>query len=192
MIRSLSQRVLRLIDRTLELAGLERPSPHPAEVNMEGVFELALRNLRVLIQQNRARVAADDLPAVNGEEGQVLRLMQNLLANALRFRKPDIDPEIQVGVEDDGDRWLFSVRDNGAGMDPRLSARVFNLYSRGEGVDGGVGLAVCKRIVEANGGEIWFNTIPGEGTTFFFTWPKRAEPSVQSKPAFSISPESTL
>jgi light-regulated signal transduction histidine kinase (bacteriophytochrome) len=103
------------------------------------------------------------------------QLFQNLIGNALKFRKPDVPPRVDVWAEREGDFWRISVRDNGIGLDPRFYERVFiifqRLHTRDEYEGTGLGLAICKKIVERHGGRIWVDSREGEGATFSFTLP---------------------
>lgn len=108
-----------------------------------------------------------------GDSFQLIRLLQNLVDNALKFRKPDNTPEVTVTAEDRGDYWKFAVSDNGIGIDDKFYSRIFvifqRLHAREEYEGTGIGLAVCKKIVERHGGEMWVTSEPGNGSTFFFT-----------------------
>jgi light-regulated signal transduction histidine kinase (bacteriophytochrome) len=135
----------------------------------------AIRNLAALIKENGAIITNDDLPAVRADTSQLALVFQNLLANAIKFRGKDL-PRIHVSVQDHGREWVFAVKDNGIGIEPQHAGRVFvifqRLHTREEYPGTGIGLAVCKKIVERYGGKIWFESEPGNGTTFFFTAPK--------------------
>jgi light-regulated signal transduction histidine kinase (bacteriophytochrome) len=128
-----------------------------------------------MIRESQAVITNEDFPAVNADASQLVQLFQNLLANAIKFRGEDI-PRIHVSVRDDEREWVFSVRDNGIGIDPHHADRVFvifqRLHTREEYPGTGIGLAVCKRIVERHKGRIWFESEPGKGSTFSFTIPK--------------------
>jgi signal transduction histidine kinase len=147
-------------------------------IQMQQVFDKATRNLQIALEERGAVVTHDDaLPGIVGDEGQLIQLIQNLVGNASKFCK-DRKPLIHFGavVQDDG--WLFSVRDNGIGIAPEYFDRVFQifqrLHSREEFEGTGIGLAVCKKIVERHHGRIWVESVQNEGTTFFFTIPQIA------------------
>jgi PAS domain S-box-containing protein len=135
----------------------------------------AIRNLAALIEENRAIITNADLPTVRADALQLGMVFQNLLANAIKFRREDI-PRIHVSAQDQSREWVFAVKDNGIGIEPQHAERVFVLFQRlhtqAEYPGTGIGLAVCKRIVERHGGKIWFESEPGNGSTFFFTVPK--------------------
>jgi light-regulated signal transduction histidine kinase (bacteriophytochrome) len=135
----------------------------------------AIRNLATTIEESKAIVTNEDLPMVRADAPQLGQVFQNLLANAIKFRGEDF-PRVHVSARDEGREWVFSVRDNGIGIDRQYAERIFvifqRLHTRQEYPGTGIGLAVCKRIVERHGGKIWFESEPGKGSTFFFTVPK--------------------
>jgi light-regulated signal transduction histidine kinase (bacteriophytochrome) len=147
----------------------------PFEVtDCNDVLGAALFNLMIAIRESGAHVTHDPLPAVLGDKVQLGQLFQNLLGNAIKYR--DNRPlEIHVGCERDGDVWRLFVRDNGIGIDPEHAQRIFvifqRLHTRQEYPGTGVGLAICKRIVERHGGIIWVESEPRKGATFYFTLP---------------------
>ncbi len=138
------------------------------------VLERALANLETAIEESGAVVTLDPLPTVMGDDVQLAQLFQNLIDNAIKFRS-DKPPEVHIGVERADSGWLFSVRDNGIGIDPQYAERIFvifqRLYSRREYPGTGAGLAICKKIVERHGGRIWVESERGKGSTFYFTLP---------------------
>jgi len=143
--------------------------------NIEEVFSQALSNLKFVVEDSGAQVSHDPLPTLQADGNQLISLFQNLVGNAIKFRGDTI-PEVHVGVKEDGNYWVFSVRDNGIGIDPKNSERIFVVFQRLHGRDEypgtGIGLAICKRIIERHGGRIWVESQPGKGSTFYFTLPK--------------------
>jgi len=146
----------------------------------EVVLKLTLENLSFAIEESGARVTHDPLPTLNADPVQLQQLFQNLIANGVKFRG-DRPPQIHVSARLDHGFWLFSVRDNGIGIEPQYRERIFiifqRLHTRVDYPGTGVGLAICKRIVERHGGSIWIDSTPGEGSTFFFTIPNRSDES---------------
>jgi chemotaxis family two-component system sensor kinase Cph1 len=151
------------------------------EYNQDTVLAHALTDSKVAIEDNGTIVTYDELPTVMADKSQLTRLLQNLIGNAVKFHK-DTRPEVHIGVEHADGEWTFSVRDNGIGIDSKDFERIFmifqRLHSREEYEGTGIGLAVCKEIVERHGGRIWVESEPGRGSTFCFTMPERgASPS---------------
>ena len=140
----------------------------------EDVLEKTLANLKVAIEDSRALVTHDYLPMLFADEGQLVQLFQNLIGNAIKFCNQK-KPHIHVSAEKKDWVWAFSVRDNGIGIDPQHAQRIFEmfkrLHTREEYPGTGMGLAICKKIVERHGGHIWVQSQPGEGATFYFTIP---------------------
>lgn len=145
--------------------------------NTGRIFEAAQANLRLAIEENEAEITNGPLPAVMADGTQLLQLFQNLISNAIKFRKKEEPPVIRIEAEHRAGEWLFSVRDNGIGIQPQYAERIFvvfqRLHRREEYSGTGIGLAVCKRIVERHGGRIWVESEPGKGSTFYFTLPDR-------------------
>jgi light-regulated signal transduction histidine kinase (bacteriophytochrome) len=140
----------------------------------EAALAAAVANLRVVIEETGAELTHDPLPWVRSDPTQLVQLLQNLIANAVKFRGAEI-PRIHVGAAREAGQWRFWVRDNGIGIDPRFRERVFEIFQRlhpRSAYPGtGIGLAICKRIAERHGGRIWVESEPGRGATFFFTVP---------------------
>ena len=134
----------------------------------------ALSNLRVAIEESGAEVSVDDLPVVRADPAQLTQLFQNLISNGIKFRDGR-SPRVHVGAEQKNGEWRFWVRDNGVGFDPDEAAGLFvifqRLHTREEYPGTGIGLAVCKKIVERHGGRIWAEAEVGKGATFRFTLP---------------------
>ncbi|HEY2600440.1 MAG TPA: ATP-binding protein [Thermoleophilaceae bacterium] len=131
------------------------------------------QDLRARLDEERATIEAGDLPEIEGDPQQLRRVLQNLVANSLKFRT-DAPPHVEVSAQRGSREWIVSVRDNGIGVEPSDASRIFGLFSRGShsGADGiGIGLAMCRRIVEAHGGRIWVEPAEGGGSAFRFTLP---------------------
>lgn len=142
-------------------------------VSMEQVLKEALANLRVMIQETNAEITHDPLPVVRGSMPQLIQIVQNLISNAIKFRGNQ-PPRIHISAEKVPEGYRFVVADNGIGIDPRHHARIFQIFQRVGGSDRpglGIGLAICKRLVEAHGGRIWVESEPGKGSRFIFTLP---------------------
>jgi len=148
----------------------------------ESVLERALTNLKMTIEESRAVVTHTPLPKIMADDIQLVQLLQNLIANAIKFRGKK-SPRIHLSVKREESRWVFSVKDNGIGIAPEYTERIFEifqrLHSRKDYPGTGIGLAVCKRIVERHGGRIWIESQPDKGSTFYFTIPIREEKNGQ-------------
>ncbi len=136
----------------------------------------ALHHLSRKLKDSGGEVAASPLPVLAVDPGQALRLLENLIGNAVKYRKPDVPPRIRVEARDDGADWVFSVRDNGIGVPPGEEEKIFAMFQRLHNQDEyegtGIGLAVCQRIVNRHGGRLWVERNDGDGSTFLFTLPK--------------------
>jgi PAS domain S-box-containing protein len=169
-----TQRMWSLIDGILAFSGVDHGARPVREVDTGDVFDTVVDNLQMVVQESGATIHRTDFPRVMGDPAQLGQLFQNLLANAIKFRG-DSAPRIEAGVERQRGFWRFFVRDNGIGIDPRFHAQVFDvfrrLHTRSRYPGSGVGLAICKRIVEKHGGSMSVESRPGEGTTFYFTLP---------------------
>ena len=138
------------------------------------VVKQALLDLRAAIQESQAQIVEEELPTVMADATQLAQLFQNLIGNGIKFRG-DTLPEIQISAERCDGEWQFAVRDNGIGIPPEYAERIFvifqRLHTRNEYPGTGMGLAICKKIVERHGGRIWFESEPGKGSSFYFTIP---------------------
>ncbi len=148
---------------------------HPlSSTDVGEVLNQVVTNLRLAIDESGARITHESMPVIEGDATQLVQLFQNLIANAIKFRGA-LAPQIHVCAERETARWVFSVRDNGIGIDPEFADRIFTifqrLHTRQDYPGTGIGLAICKRIVERHGGSIWVKSAPGEGSTFYFTLP---------------------
>jgi PAS domain S-box-containing protein len=142
-------------------------------MEMATALDAAISNLERLIQNKEAIITNDTLPDVYADSGQMVQLLQNLIGNAIKFHKPDEAPQIHISVEQKNNECLFSIKDNGIGIDKKYNDRIFSIFQRlhtaQEYSGTGIGLAICKRIVERHGGRIWVESEPGKGATFYFT-----------------------
>lgn len=141
-------------------------------VNCEHIVEQAMANLKIAIEECGASVSYDVLPTIMGDEGQLVRLFQNLIGNAIKFRREEA-PQVNISAQRRNNTVTFSVKDNGIGIDPQHSQSIFEIFRRlhtSEEFQGtGMGLAICKKIVERHGGHISVQSQPGQGSTFYFS-----------------------
>ncbi len=145
-----------------------------APANLNEIAAWAVLNLRTVIQESGSTVTTGELPIVAGEPMLLMQVFQNLISNAIKYRGAE-PPRIEINAQKQDDMWRISVRDNGTGIDPRYHERIFGLFKRLHGGDvpgTGIGLAICKTIVERHDGSIWVESQPGEGATFHFTLPE--------------------
>ncbi|MBW4508652.1 MAG: GAF domain-containing protein [Scytonematopsis contorta HA4267-MV1] len=163
-----------LIDDVLAYSKVDMQAVEFKITDVETPLQKALSNLRLSIAESGAVITQDPLPTVMADKTQLMQLFQNLIANAIKFRS-DKPPEIHLSASQLDDNWLFSVKDNGIGLDPRFSERIFvifqRLHTRDEYQGTGMGLAICKKIIECHRGRIWVESELGEGATFYFTIP---------------------
>jgi signal transduction histidine kinase len=170
-----ADRLGQMIQDLLQYSRIQRQELTFQPVPLFDIWLDAVENLYFLIEETGARITHDPLPVVQGENSQLNRLLQNLMANAITYCK-DGKPQIHIGVASQGDQWLISVQDNGIGIKPEHWERIFQIFQRlhteKEYPGTGIGLATCKKIVERHGGQIWVESEPGKGSIFFFTLPK--------------------
>jgi PAS domain S-box-containing protein len=144
--------------------------------DLNTVLARVLVTLGPAIEEQGAVVTTDPLPTLEADAGQFAQLFQNLIGNAIKFRRPDVQPRVHISAVREDGHWRFSVQDNGIGIDPEFADRIFiifqRLHSRGEYPGTGIGLAICKKIVERHGGQIWLESRPEQGSTFHFTVPE--------------------
>ncbi|NLO80685.1 MAG: PAS domain S-box protein [Xanthomonadaceae bacterium] len=164
-------------------------------VDMEAVLDQALDSLVGSIREKRVVIVRDPLPVVWGDPVGFEHLLQNLIGNALKFNR-SLSPRVEISARDNGEEWLFVVRDNGIGIEPEFLPRLFTIFQcgrrRSDYAGTGIGLAICKKVVESHHGRIWAESTPGEGTTFYFTLPKVQEdaPGAEAGDASERAPAS--
>ena len=142
------------------------------ETPLDECLDRALLNLQAALEESGANIVRDPLPTLRVDAVQMAQLFQNLIGNAVKFRR-DETPEVRITALKEKDHWRISIRDNGIGLEPEYAERIFvifqRLHTRAEYPGSGIGLSICKKIVERHGGRIWVESTPGEGTTFHFT-----------------------
>ena len=144
-------------------------------IDSGAALKKAIGNVRAAQEASSAVVTHDRMPTVHADGAQLTQLFQNLLGNAMKFRGED-PPRIHIAVEEREEVWVFTVTDNGIGLDPQYADRIFmmfqRLHNKAEYPGTGIGLAICKKIVDRHGGRIWVESQPGHGCTFGFTLPR--------------------
>ncbi|MBX6369828.1 MAG: PAS-domain containing protein [Rhodospirillales bacterium] len=174
-------RMQRMINDLLNYSRVGRKSAGFAPVDLRAAVDTALSGLGAAIEESGARVTVGTLPSVFGEAMLLERLFQNLIANALKFRRDDVKPEIEITAEREEGAWRICVADNGIGIEPEYAERIFllfqRLHERSKYPGTGIGLALCKKVVEHHGGRIWVESEPGRGSRFKFTLPDSARTS---------------
>ena len=173
-IGSSVKRMQELIKDLLEYSQIGARGKKVKPTDCSGVVEKAVGNLQAAIEESNSVVTYDELPTVMVDTPQIISLFQNLIDNAINFRGEEA-PRIHISAQRKGDEWVFSIQDNGIGIDPKDSEQIFGMFQRLHGSTEypgtGIGLAICKKIVGHHGGRIWVESEPGKGSTFFFTLP---------------------
>jgi PAS domain S-box-containing protein len=167
-----------LIDDLLSYARVAADREPPVQISLDHDIESAISQLEQSIKDAGAVVTHDPLPTVLTERSQMTRLFQNLIGNSIKYRSPDRPAKIHVSSRPQGPQWLISIQDNGIGFSPEYAETIFTPFRRLHGKEypgSGVGLSICRRIVERYGGKIWAESVPGEGSTFHFTLPRPEE-----------------
>jgi PAS domain S-box-containing protein len=169
-----ANRMQQLISDLLAYSRIGKNNEKSIQTNCESVLEIAETNLKEVIQESDAVITHDPLPTVVIEKTQLLQVFQNLLGNSIKFRSKE-SPRLHISAAHHNSEWTFSFQDNGIGIDPQFKDRIFvifqRLHSKEEYPGTGIGLAICKKIVERNGGQIWVTSEQGKGSIFYFTLP---------------------
>jgi light-regulated signal transduction histidine kinase (bacteriophytochrome) len=173
-----AERMQSLIEGLLAYSRVGTRGGEFAPISLESALNAATANLKFLITESQAAITNDPLPVVTADLLQMTQLLQNLVANAVKFHGPH-SPEIHIGAQRKERAWEIYVRDNGIGIDSQYFDRIFlifqRLHTRTQYKGTGIGLAVCKKIVERHGGKIWVESVPGQGSTFCFNIPDKGE-----------------
>jgi light-regulated signal transduction histidine kinase (bacteriophytochrome) len=168
-----ARRMQGLIGGLLEYSRAGLDTAEPGRVSADASLDLALASLRSVFEESGAVLQRDPLPMVVVDGAQLAQVFQNLLTNAIKFRRPDAPPNVHVSAERRERECVISVRDHGIGLDTQYADRIFMIFQRLHGPKEypgtGIGLAVCKKVIERNGGRIWVESTEGEGATFHFT-----------------------
>jgi light-regulated signal transduction histidine kinase (bacteriophytochrome) len=169
-----AMRMERLIRDLLTFSRIGTRGGSLVPTGLDTVLQQSLENLQAGIHSAQAVVTHDPLPTLVVDGSQIMQVFQNLIGNAIKFHGEQ-PPKIHVGAEEQDGRWVFSVRDNGIGIEPQYFERIFQifqrLHTRKRYSGTGIGLAICKKIVERHGGALWVESQPGKGSTFYFSIP---------------------
>ena len=164
------------VDDLLEYARISEDAERLESVDMDRLVKHVLENLQETILEEKAEIKYDALPVITGNYLRLLRVMQNLIGNSIKYRKQDAEPVIHIGVIEKENKWEFSVKDNAIGLDPKYCEQIFlpfkRLHAKHEYRGTGIGLAVCRKLVDKMGGSIWATSELGEGSVFYFSIPK--------------------
>ena len=167
-------RMQNLIIDLLEYSRVSTGNNELEIIDCEFILNQVLSDLKAVIKENNAIISHDPLPEVMADPTQMVQVFQNLILNGIKFHGEEA-PKIHIAAEKKAIEWVFSVQDNGIGIDPQYSERIFEIFkrlnSREKYPGTGIGLAICKRIVERHGGRIWVESELGKGSTFYFTLP---------------------
>ena len=167
-------RMQSLVNDLLMFSRVGRRQDAPRDIDCNLILQSVVANLQAVLQESGAQISYHDLPVLLADRSELVQLFQNLVGNAIKFRRTE-PPEVRITAKKKKKEWLFSVEDNGIGIAPQHVEDVFaifkRLHTREEYPGSGIGLAICKKIVERNQGHIWVESQPGQGSTFRFTWP---------------------
>jgi light-regulated signal transduction histidine kinase (bacteriophytochrome) len=168
-----AKRMYELLNGLLAYSRIQTRGKEFTEVDMSEVFSKVLRNLSLKISESKAEISVGELPVILADESQIIQLVQNLIENSIKFSSGE--PRITFTAKIDSGYYLFSVKDEGIGIEPQYFDRIFKIFQRlqaREDYEGtGIGLAICKRILDRHNGKIWVESEPGKGSEFFFTIP---------------------
>lgn len=175
-----ARRMQQMIESLLKYSLVQKQMQHHEDVVFGDIVEAVLANLKMAIEAKKTQITIDPLPTLQADKAQMIHLVQNLISNALKFVKKD-SVMIHLSAKEDKESWIFSVSDDGIGIDAQYLEKIFvlftRLHSRSQYAGAGIGLATCKRIVEQHGGRMWVESVLGKGSTFYFALPKAMQTS---------------
>lgn len=190
-----AMRMQRLIQDLLAYSRIGTKGHDFEPVAVEMIVNRALHNLQTAVEEHHAVATHDPLPTIMADERQLVQLFQNLIGNAIKFHGKE-PPRIHVSAQQKAGEWVFSVRDNGIGVDPQYADRIFllfqRLHNRAEYPGTGIGLAICKKIVERHGGRIWVESRLGQGAAFYFTIPIHGSSQASRTPGAALHADTGL
>jgi light-regulated signal transduction histidine kinase (bacteriophytochrome) len=170
-----ANRMKKLILDLLEYSRVNTSTEENEQVDVKVLMEEVTRTYKSALKENKGKLHFGNMPVVVGNQTQLLQLFQNLVGNAIKYRS-DAPLEIKIDCTEKENQFQFSVADNGIGIEPRFFHKIFiifqRLHNRDQYSGTGIGLAICKKIAERHGGQIWVESTPGSGSTFYFTIPK--------------------
>lgn len=174
-----------LINDVLAYSRIEAASRRRQKVSLRRIVADAASMLEAVLEDSGGRITCDELPTVAADRPQLAQVMQNLIGNGLTYRGEE-PPRVHVSAERGDGEWIVAVRDNGMGIDPKYHERVFEIFRRlhnqKEFAGTGIGLAICRRVIEGHGGRIWLDSTPGKGSTFYFTIPDTRSDDHEHRP----------
>ncbi|MGB9978610.1 sensor histidine kinase [Methanobacterium sp.] len=170
-----SKRMKSMIQGLLDYSRVGTRGHEFTEFESENALSYALNNLRSAISKVNAEITYDELPVIFADEDQIVHVFQNLIGNAIKFRKEGLQPKVHISAKKEDFKYVFSVSDNGIGLEEQYRDQIFEVFKRlhaiGEYQGAGIGLAIVKRIIDRHGGRVWVGSKLGEGSTFYFTVP---------------------
>lgn len=172
-----AKRMYELLNNLLTYSRISTRESSPERVDMNQLLKKVLDNLKIVITEKQVKIESEKLPVIHADESQMIQLLQNLIDNAIKFSKTV--PHIRISCNKDGDSYIFKVKDRGIGIEKEYYEKIFRIFQKLhnnlEYSGTGVGLAICKSIVERHGGTIWLESQPGEGSTFYFSIPENPQ-----------------
>lgn len=174
-----AKRMRQIILDLLDFSRIGRVDSEPVRIDLNILMNDVLSLNRKLVKETKADIIVSKLPEISASRSSMQQLFQNLITNAIKYQEPGSTPRVKISAEEDENKWTFSVEDNGIGINPEYFDRIFNIFQRLHGRDTysgtGMGLAISKKIVEEHGGDIWVISQEGQGSTFYFTIPKKPQ-----------------